>query len=1043
MIQSFIKIFANHRVAPNLLMLLMFLSGGYGLMKLNTQFFPDFAIDVVHVQVVWTGASAEEVQTSITVPLEQQLKSVANVSKVISNTRRGSVSVTLEVESNADFNEVTNAIKQRVDTITGLPADAEEPTVEQITRYDNVGVVLITTEGPLEELIGLARKAEEELLAAGISKVNFTGLPSREIAIQVDNGTLHDLGLSMQAMAGLIGDQSSDVTAGTAGRSDGSKQLRAIGKVSDVQSFEQLPLLTNNNAQLVRLGDVATVTMRSEENQPTATYKANPAIELAIMRMPSDDTLEMAGIMNDWVAEAQQTYPQGVDIIMYSEQWQLLKQRIMLLTKNGAGGLLLVIILLFLFLNSRVAFWVAMGIPASLLAAWGVMLLLGGSINMISLFGMIMALGIIVDDAIVVGEDTLTHVQKGEPSLHAALGGAKRMLGPVAASSLTTIAAFLPLLLVGGIIGNILADIPIVVICVIIVSLIECFLILPGHLHHALESRSKRKESRFRQSFDRGFARFRDNIFRPTVTLAINFRMATFALAIAAFVIAISMLAGGRLQFTFFPSTDGDDIRASVQFSAGTDKQVVADYLAQVEQALVATEQQLGGGLVREWAAYYGTNTLSKDGLSSRDQIAYLSVQMDSTQRRLITNSEFISTWHANTPKVPGLEKLIIDEPEGGPPGKPIEAQLTGASAEVMKQASLSLQNSLKAYAGVQNIDDNLPYGMEQYVYTLTPQAKTLGLTTSDIGRQLRNAFDGIKIQSFYEGSDEIDVRLMLTDAGRNDINALYAFPIILNNGTTVPLLELVEFTTRRGIDKFHSEDGKLMVTVQADVDIGTTNANVVINELKQQTIPDLEKEYGINVDFGGTRADEQATMQDMLIGLVLALILIYIILSWVFESYTWPLAVMFTIPFGITGAILGHTVMGLDLTILSIFGLFGLSGIVINNSIVLLSFYKENREQGMRPEDAIVEAACQRLRAVILTSATTIAGLTPMLFEQSLQAQFLIPMATSIVFGLALGTLLILFVVPSIIIMLENLSAAISRVFQTNKAAAQDPRWN
>ena len=295
-----------------------------------------------------------------------------------------------------------------------------------------------------------------------------------------------------------------------------------------------------------------------------------------------------------------------------------------------------------------------------------------------------------------------------------------------------------------------------------------------------------------------------------------------------------------------------------------------------------------------------------------------------------------------------------------------------------------------------------------------------------------------IKIQSFYENSEEIDVRLMLTDSNRNNINALYGFPIILNDGTTVPLLELVEFTSRRGIDKFSSQDGKLLVTVQADVDVGTTNANEVINKLKEQVIPDLEQQYGVDIKFGGTRADEQATIQDMTIGLFLALILIYIVLAWVFASYTWPLAVMFTIPFGLTGAILGHLVMGLDLTILSLFGLFGLSGIVINNSIVLLSFYRENRGHGMAPKAAIIEAACQRLRAVILTSSTTIAGLTPILFEQSLQAKFLIPMATSIVFGLMLGTLLILFVVPSIVIMLENLNAAVSRLFRRDKAVAE-----
>ncbi|HCH23934.1 MAG TPA: acriflavin resistance protein [Oceanospirillaceae bacterium] len=1036
--QSFIKLFANHKVAPNLLMLLMFLAGGYGLLKLNKQFFPTFAIDVVNVQVIWSGASAEEVQTSITIPLEQQLKSTADVTKIYSNTRRGSVNVTLEVDSSADFTEVTNAIKQRVDTLSGLPADAETPTVEQIARYDPVGTILLTTDGPLEELIGIARQAEEELLSDGVSKILFLGLPSREIAIQVTNGTLHELGLSMQTMAGLIGNQSSDVMAGTAGKDDGSKQLRAIGKLTDVQSFEQLPLLTNNTAQLVRLGDVAEISLRPEADQPSLSYHGKPAIEMTILRSPNDDTLVMAEVMTNWANMARETYPQGVDVVVYSEQWLLLKQRIMLLINNGATGLLLVVGLLFLFLNSRVAFWVAMGIPASLLAAWGVMHLLGGSINMISLFGMIMALGIIVDDAIVVGEDTLTHVQRGEPSLQAALGGARRMLGPVTASSLTTIAAFLPLLLVGGPVGDILADIPIVVICVIIVSLVECFLILPGHLNHALESRAKRKVSKWRQKFDGGFENFKNNFFRPAVTFAVNFRMATFAVAIAALVIAVSVIVGGRLQFTFFPATDGDTIRASVQFSAGTDKQRVAEYLASVETALLEAEAELGGNLVRERASYYGSNVISKDGLSSRDQIAYLRVEMDSTSLRPISNAEFINAWQSRVPNQPGLEKFIIDEPEGGPPGKAIEANITGASAEVMKAVSLEMQVALKSFAGVKNIDDNLPFGMEQLVYKLTPQAETLGLTTADIGRQLRNAFDGIKIQSFFEGSDEIDVRLMLSDADRNNLTSLYASPIILHNGSTVPLMELVTFTSRRGIDKFRSQDGRLMVTTYADVDIGTTNANAVISDLEADIVPQLENKYGVNIEFGGAKANEQETIGDMIIGLGLALILIYIVLAWVFASYSWPLAVMFTIPFGLTGAVLGHVVMDINLTILSLFGLFGLSGIVINNSIVLLSFYKEHREQGMAPQEAIIEAACQRLRAVILTSSTTIAGLTPILFEESLQAQFLIPMATSIVFGLALGTFLILFVVPSIVIMLENAANAIKGLFKTNTAGAE-----
>ena len=1027
MMQSFISLFANHRVAPNLLMLLLFLSGAYGLKQLNTQFFPTFAVDVVQVFVGWPGAAAEDVQSSITIPLEQELKNVANVTKVSSSTSRGGVRLYLEVDSSADFTETTNSIKQRVDAVGNLPAESETPSIEQFVMYENVGTVLITAAGPVEELTGLARQAERELLAKGISKITFTGLPEQEIAIQVEPSTIHDLGLSLRNIAGLINNQSKDVMAGTAGRLDGSKQLRAIGKVSDVSSFEQLPLLTGDNAQLLRLGDVADISLRAKEDQSTISYKGNPGIQLTIMRSKNDDTIKTAAIMNKWVLDARERFPKGVDIIVYDERWLLLKARITLLINNGAYGLLFVVGLLFIFLNSRVAFWVAMGIPASLLATWGVMYFIGGSVNMISLFGMIMALGIIVDDAIVVGEDTLSHFQQGEPPLQAALGGAQRMIGPITASSLTTIAAFLPLLLISGTIGSILADIPIVVICVILVSLVECFLILPGHLHHALKNQMNKKPSRLRAGFDRGFENFKNNMFRPAINFAIDFRLVTFSLAITALVLAVGLLVGGRIQFAFFPSVDGDNIRANVQFSSGTPASEVAAYLVQVENALLETEAELGGNMISERISYFGTNKLPTAGISSTEQVALLEVELDSSKLRLTSNAEFIEVWNKKIPKVPGLEKIIIDQPAAGPPGKPIEANITGASAEVMKQVALEIQTALKVFTGVQNINDNLPYGMEQLIFTLTPQATTLGFTSADIGRQLRYAFDGVTLQSFYLGADEIDVRLMLKDQDRNSLATLYALPIILPSGSTVPLLELVEFSSRRGIDQFSSENGQLTVSVKADVDVGATNANVVIAALKKDTIPDLERQYGVKISFGGARADERDTLGDMLTGLVLALFLIYIVLAWVFASYTWPVAVMFTIPFGLTGAVLGHLVMDRDLTILSLFGLFGLSGIVINNSIVLLSFYKGFREQGIAPKEAIVEAACQRLRAVLLTSMTTIAGLTPILFEESLQAQFLIPMAISIVFGLALGTLLILFVVPSMILMLENLGAIVT----------------
>ncbi len=1034
MLQEFIRLFATHRVAPNLLMLTMFIAGLYSIEKLNTQFFPDFAIDVVTVRIAWPGASAEDVQTSITIPVEQDLKNVANIKNINSYSVRGLVVLNLEVASGADFNEVTNAIKQQLDAISDLPVDAEKPVIQQLVMQEEIGNILITTDGPAVELITLARQAEKELINRGINKVLFIGLPEQEIAIQVDTETLHSLGLTLNNMADLIRQQSQDISAGSAGRNQVTKQLRAIGKVRDVASFEQLPLLTKNKSQLVRLGDVAAISLRSKEDQTTIFHQGKPAIQLRVMRGKTESTLKSARIMNNWVSDARDRYPDNINIIVYDESWKMLQQRINLLIDNGFYGLILVVILLFLFLNSRVAFWVTMGIPACLLATWGVMYLQGGTINMLSLFGMIMALGIIVDDAIVVGEDTLTHVQQGESSLSAALSSAQRMFAPVVAASLTTVAAFLPMMLVDGPMGAIIKDIPVIVICVIIVSLIECFLILPGHLHHSLKKQQKKQASWLRRRFDTGFNDFKNHIFRPVVTLAVNFRMATLACAIAALVIAIGMMVGGRLPFTFFPEVDSDTLRASVQFSSGTSDQIRGDYLKKIEQALLETETELGGDLVRERVTYFGQSATGQENPVSSERIGMVRAELNNDTNRTVTNAEFIALWHSKLPRLAGLEKLIIDQPASGPPGKPIEMFVTGANADKLKQVSLELQHHLQSFDGVLNIDDNLDFGSEQFVFSLTPQGKTLGVSTTDIGRQLRAAFDGLKVQSFYQGSEEIDVRVMLNDRDRNNLNTLYNLPIILSSGHSVPLIDLVNFTVRQGIDLFRSNDGDLTAIIKADVDIQSTNAGEIIRKLEAGIVPATERKHSVNISFKGNKANQDETLHDMKIGLILALILIYIILAWVFSSYTWPLAVMFTIPFGLTGAIFGHSLLEIDLTIMSMFGLFGLSGIIINDSIVLITFYKRLKERGMDPYAAVIEASCQRLRAVLLTSLTTIAGLAPILFETSLQAQFLIPMAVSIVFGLLLGTLLILLVVPSMILMLENATMLLIRKKVTPK---------
>ncbi len=1019
-----IRLFATHPVAANLLMFLMIIAGLWSLKQLNTQFFPTFELDIVTVQVNWSGAAAEDVERNITIPIEQELKSVNFVKELLSTSNQGISSIRVVVEENADVGRVADEVKQKVDGLRNLPIDAEQPIIQEIIRYEEIARVLVTSAGDLEEMRPLVREFERDLLDRGIRKVDIAGLPEKEIAIQIPAQQQHDLGMTLNEISAVVAKRSRDLPAGTVGRSDGSRQLRSLSQQRDVEGFEQLPLITQEDGRLVRLGDVATIDERAQDNQAYMSYQGRPAIELTLKRTENDDTLTAAEVMKQWLSDVRPTLPEGVELTVYAERWRFLQDRINLLLKNGVGGLVLVIFMLFLFLNVKVAFWVTVGIPVSFLATWAIMQVIGSSINMISLFGMIMALGIIVDDAIVVGEDALTHFQQGEPGSQASIGGARRMLAPVVASSLTTIAAFLPLTIIGGYIGNILIDIPTVVICVIIASLVECFLILPGHLHHSLKRHDRIQPGKLRIRLDAAFNHFKDHQFRRLITLAVRFRWITLSCALACLIVAIGLVAGGRIKFTFFPLVDGDEFTASVQFTAGTHPRQVDAFLDHLELTLKQTEQELGGELVDAIIQHQRKALFTQDNAigNSGDEFGALYVQLVNSEKRHVPNETFLRRWREKVQQPAGLERLNIAQRSGGPPGQPIEIKLTGGEVDVLKQASLQLQESLKSYAGVSNVDDDLPYGREQWIYELTSTGTALGLDLETVGRRLRAAFDGELVQIFHDNDDEIEVRVILPDAERDRLSTLEKLPVQLPNGDSAPIADVVQFRAKRGLDTLKRVDGQLALMVTADVEDKSANANEIIDALRAGPLPELAARYGIRFSFEGKKADESETLADMRTGGIIALLLIYIILAWVFSSYLWPLTVMAAIPLGLTGAILGHLVMDQALTILSLFGLFGLSGIVINDSIVLITFYRKLRDQGMAPEEAIIEAACQRLRAVLLTSLTTIAGLSPILFETSLQAQFLIPMATAIVFGLAFGTLLILLLVPSLLLMLENL---------------------
>ncbi len=1013
--------FAKHRVAANLLMVIMILAGVVGLKKLNVQFFPNFELDTISVSTIWSGASAEDIETGITIPLEQRLRSVDQLKEMASSSAPGASGMTLQFHKGADMILALDNVKKQVDDFTNLPDEAEKPRVSQIIRYESVARLLISGPKKLEELRILARQFEHELLARGIDNIELLGLPEETVHIEVEAEQLHRLGIGLDELAQRIDNASQDLPAGLVGENDGTREIRSKNQRRTPIEFDDLNVVSDSVTR-IDLSDIANIERRVKSGSPFISIDNQTAVVLVLSRNESGDSLQSAEILQKWLAETKPGLPPNINIQVFNERWQLIKDRILLLVKNGAGGLALVLIILYLFLSARVAFWVAVGIPVSFMATLAVLYLLGGSINMISLFALIMALGIIVDDAIVVGEDAQTHYEMGEDPLMASEGGAHRMLPPVLASSLTTIAAFLPLMLIGGHMGNILSAIPMVIICVIIASLIESFYILPGHLRHAFVHSHHKPESAFKRRLNQGFDHFRDRRFRPLVRLAIEFRWTTIAAAIGFLLFALGLFLGGRTGWQFFPSPESTTVYANIRFVAGTAQETVDDFLLDVEAALVDTVNSYDESLLSTYYTMHASSS-GRGRAIEGERNGSIYVELLSSEYRETTNREFIQNWRARINPPTGIDSFKISSRRVGPAERDISIRLTGTAPHDLKKAALSLSEALANITGVSAIDDDLPYGREQLIFSLSPAGEALGLSINDLGRQLRAAFDGIVIQRFQQGADEVEVRLQLPRREQRQLSSLFQLPVKLPNGEFVPLESVANWQSNQGFEALRHFNGLLSVDVNADVDASVNSSLEIVQSLQQSTLPILASEFGIQYSVEGSSASSRETFSDMQTGAMIALLLMYLVLSWVFSSYGWPILVMLGIPLGLTGAVLGHWIMDMNMTLLSLFGFFGLSGIVVNDSIILVIFYRQVRAKGMSIYQALEEAACQRLRAVLLTSLTTIAGLTPLLFETSLQAQFLIPMAVSIAFGLAYATLLILLVIPAMLSIYEDVA--------------------
>lgn len=1116
--------FVRHPNAANLLMVLMILFGAFSIARINTQFFPTIDRPAITIAIAWSGASAEDVETNILALVEPEVRYISGVDEMTSTAAEGSASIRLEFTESTDMSQAMTDVETAVKAVNNLPEDSEEPTITRAVFFDSVARLAVF--GAADESVkrAWAKRMRDDLIDRGIDKIDFTGLRDAEIRIEVPEIELRRLDTTISEVSRSIAANSRDLPSGTVeGTVD--RQLRTIADAQGARELSHVEVKSFAGGEKVLLGDIAEIDDGFDPDATRGLAGGSTAIELDVRRAPTADTLQTAAILSAYIDEITPQLPPGVEIATYEVAADALSARIWLLVKNGLGGLLVVVAILFVFLNARIAFWVAAGIPVAMLATIGFMYISGQTINMISLFSLIMMLGIIVDDAIVVGEHTATRLEMGDDPHMAAENGVQMMLVPVLAAMSTTLAAFAPILMIGGTIGQMMGVLPLVVVAVLIASLLECFLVLPGHLANSLAGRrmpgwswwrqflvalvlvvfltgltgrlavdlalgaddnglraaarsfaelssflrmalvvavslmlaamlewmllalSRRNsskiaaaagagaqierhagESRFRRGFDRRFDRFRDGPFSWLVQLAWNWRYVTLSIALSmVMVLAIGLARSGQVEFVFFPSPEAENITGTVVFNAGLPEEQALAAIAAYEAALRRADEALSGEEASSIRAVFTTY-----GASSRSgsATARIRVQLTTSEERDIRTPDIVNAWRQASPDVAGVTRFTIAQARGGPPGRDIEVRLQGQRVADLKAASADVVALLSAIDGVTGLDDNLPWGKPELVMQLTPHGAALGFSIEEVGRQIRNAFDGAIPFRFPRGDDEVTVRLVQAPASPGS-QALREFELRSPSGTFVPLSEVVDMTERQGFSAIQRRDGKSTISVTGDIDTAVTTTGGVVEQLTVGGGLDLiAANHGITYSFGGRSEEQENAFADLKLGVAVALSVIYIILAWVFASYWRPVAVLLIIPFGIVGAIFGHWVLGYQLTILSFIGLLGLAGILVNDSIILVARLEERRAAGDTIAEAAIGASRDRLRAVLLTSLTTIGGLLPLLYEKSLQAQFLLPMAITIVFGLAMTTLLVLFLVPALVGIGDDVTRALTFIY-------------
>jgi len=1065
----------KNNVTVNLIMIFIIMAGLFTLLKMRREMFPQFSLDMIVVSVSYPGSSPEEVEEGICIKIEEKIASIEGIERILSTAREGSGQVIAELETGADAQKILDEIKAEVDRIDTFPDEAEEPVVMEIINQDPTISVAVFGDVPEKRLRQISERIRDDLLDAkmnshsgsgglqnlfasilkllkfkqpdSITQIDLIGVRDYEIAVEVSEEDLRRYGISFEHAVNAVRSGSMDLPGGQIKTDQGEILIRSKGQLYTGDEFEKIPLITLDDGTVVHLGEVAEVIDGFTDLDIKTRFNGKRAAIVQVSRTSEQDIIEIARTARSYVERLKQKLPEGLDVAIWGDISAMVEDRIDLMLRNGLQGIFLVFISLALFLNFRLAFWVAIGIPISFMGAFMVLDGLDQTINMISLFAFIMTLGILVDDAIIIGENIYSHYTRGKSPSAAVVDGLKEVGVPVVMAVSTTVVAFAPLLFISGIMGKFIAVMPMAVMVILLVSLGEALVILPSHLNHALIQSEKKIgkftswHERLRERVEKGLYAVIDRLYLPSIKYVVKNRYFTLSIGLGVLIISLGIVAGGYVPFVFFQKGESDWIVAEIVYPLGTPFRITEETIEHVEKKSFELNtvfdefSKKNGRLVKYTFSIVGA-------IPRRDwkppeygsHVGQVWLELAGSEKRInVSTHTILGKWRSLIGEIPGVERLTFATLEGGPAGNPIEIQLSGQDFDQLKQAAAELKAEIATYPGTFDISDNFKPGKQEKKIRVKEGVRSLGVTMAGLARQVRQAFYGEEALRIQRGRDDVKVLVRYPEEERRSLAGIEDMRIRTNDGKEIPIEEVADVTSGRAYSVINRVDRKRTISVISDIDETIANASVIVADLKTNFLPGLVDRFpGLTYDFEGQEKRTRESLDSIKSGYLLAMMGIFLLLASQFRSYIQPVIIMMAIPFGLIGAVMGHLVMGMEFTIVSIFGIVALSGIVVNDALILIDFINRAVRDGMDIDQAVVESGRARFRPVLLTSLTTIAGLFPLLLERSFQAQFLIPMAVSICFGLLAATLLTLLYVPALYLIVNDVTAALTGKRQT-----------